>query len=817
MIKKLYIFLTIIICLFCLSSVSANEINDTLIVGSNLLINEDITVQQEDVLSTSLNKDVICGKNNGWYINDSTDNTGEGLIKIQYDNLQKSCDIKNDMKISPEMNDNMGDAKIDPSIDFYEMDMNVAENFKIKVLLPEDATGNVTVAIFNKTYVSNINENGQATIQIDEAPLGVHECTIYYGGDNKYTPYREDTTIDIFPIEEYEITTNNQTINFNETAKITVNVPSDAKGIVELSVTIGILDRKKYESLPVNGIATFEISGFTNAGTHYFTASLIKDPKYAYNEVLGKIYVIPIYNYSMIADDVDTYVNETAYLFANLPEDAEGSVYFIIGKQGKYVSIQNGTAKMEVSNFEAGNYTFKVIYDTYDDHADYYYTKYGYKSTNATLRVHKISNYKMNTSDIHIKKGEMAKIIANLPSDANGTASIRIYNEYFEKIISAEVQNGKIIVDVEELEKNSEFEIEYLGNYKYESNKVKGSILVEYNIIIEVQDLTKFYKGPEKFVVMLKDKNQPISNADINITINGKTYTRTTDNNGIASMTINLNSDVYKVTIEYGGIKVYSTVTVKSTINGNDVDKIEKATEPYVATFTDSTGKILVGGNARFNINGVFYNREINASGQARLNLNLEVGEYTITALNPVTGEESSNIIKISSRFANNMDVTKYYINDTQYYITIVGDDGKHVDAGETVTFNINGVMYERQTNSNGTARMNINLNPGDYIITAMYNGCRISNKIKVLPIITAQNLLMKFKDGHKFEAKLVDGQGNPMVKENITFNINGVLYNRTTDANGIARLNINLMAGEYIITSYYGTFATSNKITIRP
>ena len=74
----------------------------------------------------------------------------------------------------------------------------------------------------------------------------------------------------------------------------------------------------------------------------------------------------------------------------------------------------------------------------------------------------------------------------------------------------------------------------------------------------------------------------------------------------------------------------------------------------------------------------------------------------------------------------------------------------------------------------------------------------------------------MKYRDGSKFEAKLLDAQGNPFAGQNITFNINGVFYNRITDANGIARLNINLMAGEYIITSMYSNGATvSNKITI--
>ena len=41
------------------------------------------------------------------------------------------------------------------------------------------------------------------------------------------------------------------------------------------------------------------------------------------------------------------------------------------------------------------------------------------------------------------------------------------------------------------------------------------------------------------------------------------------------------------------------------------------------------------------------------------------------------------------------------------------------------------------------------------------------------------------------------------------------VFYERTTDEDGIAKLNINLMAGEYIITSQYDNAVISNKITI--
>ena len=133
------------------------------------------------------------------------------------------------------------------------------------------------------------------------------------------------------------------------------------------------------------------------------------------------------------------------------------------------------------------------------------------------------------------------------------------------------------------------------------------------------------------------------------------------------------------------------------------------------------------------------------------------------------------------------------------------------------ITMNINGVFYDRVTNENGTAKLNINLNPGKYVLTATdpLTGLQMSYDITVLPVLTAEDLTMKYNDGSQFKATLVDGQGNALAGVNITFNINGVFYDRTTDENGIAKLNIRLMAGEYIITSQYKNAAISNKITI--
>ncbi len=72
---------------------------------------------------------------------------------------------------------------------------------------------------------------------------------------------------------------------------------------------------------------------------------------------------------------------------------------------------------------------------------------------------------------------------------------------------------------------------------------------------------------------------------------------------------------------------------------------------------------------------------------------------------------------------------------------------------------------------------------------------------IMVLLVCSVRDLNRSFKDGFKFEAKLMDGQVKAFANQIITFNINGVFYDRTTDNEDIARLNINLMAGKY---NYY-------------
>ena len=334
------------------------------------------------------------------------------------------------------------------------------------------------------------------------------------------------------------------------------------------------------------------------------------------------------------------------------------------------------------------------------------------------------------------------------------------------------------------------------------------------NIKLTVENLEKYYGGSEKLNATLKDgAGNPIANKTITFTINGQKYNRTTNSNGIASLAINLRPGVYDVTAMYDNMSVYSNVVVKTTIESKNLVKMYQNGTQFFATFLGTDGKPLSNIDVTFNINGVFYTRQTNENGVARLNINLRPGEYILTAINPVNSESEGFNITVKSLIESS-DLTKHYRNDSKFEAKIYNKDGT-LAINKNVTFNINGVFYNRITDSNGVARLNINLRPGNYIITIIFEGLTIGNNINVLPTLVTSDLSMKYLDGSKFTAQTLDGQGSPLANQNVSFNINGVLYHKVTDKEGIASLNITLLAGEYIITSYWNDFQVGNTIKI--
>ena len=242
-------------------------------------------------------------------------------------------------------------------------------------------------------------------------------------------------------------------------------------------------------------------------------------------------------------------------------------------------------------------------------------------------------------------------------------------------------------------------------------------------------------------------------------------------------------------------------------IKPEDLVKIYKNDSQFVASL-----EYLESENITFEVNGIAYVRPVNESGFAKLNINLRPGVYTIESY--INNHENPSINKITvlpTLIADNL--IKYYMNDSQFEIKLIDSSGNPV-ASQNIKFNINGVFYSRQTDADGIARLNINLSPGEHIVTATdpLTGLNMSYNITVLPVLYADDA-MSHSSRCNYWVKLVDGKGNILPGKSITFNIDGLILNNVTDANGEAEIRLNLMPGQYIVTAQYLSAKISNKI----
>jgi hypothetical protein len=219
-----------------------------------------------------------------------------------------------------------------------------------------------------------------------------------------------------------------------------------------------------------------------------------------------------------------------------------------------------------------------------------------------------------------------------------------------------------------------------------------------------------------------------VANETVNFEINGRNYTRVTDENGTATMNINLRPGDYTIKTYYDGLTFENNIEVLPTLIGNDLVKYYKNESQFYVSLIDGAGNPVSGANITMNINGVFYTKTTNENGTAKLNINLAPGEYILTATDPLTGLMMSyKITVLPTLIAEDLNMS--YLDGSTFKVKLVDGQGIPL-VRESIKLNINGVIYTKYTNTSGIAELSIKLMPGEYIITSEYETARISNTI---------------------------------------------------------------------------------------
>ena len=697
-------------------------------------------------------------------------------------------------------------SKVDSTMDVTVNDIVFGGDLIVDAVLPGDATGEVVITVNGVDYPVPIVD-GKATGTIGGLAAGDYTVTVKYAGDDKYVGVEITEGVNVAkaqPVLGVVIADVDYGNGFVIEATLTGVNSAPLSGNVIVTVA-----GKEYIVEVTDGKGIFTGDKLA-AGTYGFAAAWAGNDNYNAVVENGDFKVNKIDSTVAVnADDIK--VGENVTVTVNVPTDATGDVIIIVDGVDYTVAIENGKAVKTIADLKANDYTVTVKYSGDNN--------YNANQNTTEFTVSKISDYNMDISVPEIKEGVNSTISVDLPKDATGTVTVEIDGKKY----TANVIDGTANVIVSGLSAGDyNITTVYSGDAKYDSMTKKGNITVipNVNVNLDVSDVEMFYHDGSRLVAKLTDfQGKPIVNATIYFSINGVTYAKTTDANGTASIGLNLESGAYPVIVAYNGSASYSkiskniTVTINPSIIADDLVKMYKNDTKFSAKFLGSDGKVLANTTVKFNINGVLYTRTTNNDGVGSLAINLRPGEYVLTAYNPVTGEQQGFNITVKSLIVT-QDLTKYYMNASSFQATIYDKNGS-LAVGKNVTFNINGVFYTRTADENGVVSLAINLRPGEYIITTIYEELDIGNNVVVLPTLVTSDLNMTYRDGSKFTAQTLDGQGKPLVNQNVTFNVNGRLYFKTTGDDGVASLTINLMSGKYIITSYWNDFQTGNTIII--
>ena len=608
-------------------------------------------------------------------------------------------------------------AKLASTTTVNVSDIKVGEDAVISVAVPEITSGVVSVTVGDAIYNVAVVD-GKGTLTLSGLASGSYDVVAKFNGDDKYLASEDSAKFNVAKLAS-TTTVNVSDIKVGEDAVISVAVPEITSGVVSVTVGDAI-----YNVAVVDGKGTLTLSGLAS-GSYDVVAKFNGDDKYLASEDSAKFNVTKLASTIDIAVD-NIKVGEDAVIGVALPEDATGEVIISVNGKNYTVMTKYGMASVTISDLANGTYSVDAFYNGDDIYAPI--------KNSTAFTVSKVSDYNMTVDIADIVKGENATITVSVPEDGTGNVIVTINGTDYK----GTVVNGTAKVIIPGLDEGTYKVVTfYTGDNKYDSMIVNGTITVNKNTktTLTMDNLVKYFNGPQKLMAKLVDGfGNPIANATVYFTINGKVYARITDENGTASIAIRLLPSEYKASALFNGTDDYdmaavnASVLVKNTILGNDTTLYFRNGTQYVAKFLDGNGKALANTDVKFNINGVFYTRVTDENGIARLNIRLDPASYIITAYNPVTGEQKANNITVLPRIIAK-DLSMKYLDGSTFNAALVDGQGKAI-SGVNITFNINGVFYHRTTNADGVTKLNIRLMPGEYIITSMYDECWASNKI---------------------------------------------------------------------------------------
>ena len=466
----------------------------------------------------------------------------------------------------------------------------------VSINLPGDATGTLSVTVDGKNYTETL-VNGKATVNIPELADGEYNMTVTYSGDGKYEGMTKTALINVTNtvVDNSTNTTGDNSTNVTVKADPVLVISADDVSVgesavvnVRTSVKTGKLivnvNNKDYELVISNGESSVNISDLA-VGNYTVVARFAGDDKF--NEATNSTgFSVLKVNVPVTNETISIPESDATEYSVSLPSDATGTLTVTVDGKDYTETLTNGKATVNIPELSEGSHNITVTYSGDGKYSPIIKFSVvvknpanstgGNNTGNVTGDDNSTSGNNTNQSvsipDDALSIPERGSDYSiSLPADATGTLTVTVDGIPY----SQELVNGKATVSIPELAEGlHNITVTYSGDGKYAQTSKSSVVVKEHVPVIKLtaSNLSMLYTSGKYFKVRLTSDGQPLANKQVKITINGKTYTKTTDKNGYASMKISLAPKAYTVKATYGNVTITKKVAVKSIITAKNIN-----------------------------------------------------------------------------------------------------------------------------------------------------------------------------------------------------------------------------------------------------
>lgn len=625
----------------------------------------------------------------------------------------------------------------------------------------DDAEGFITLYIDGKEYDSEIVKEGNAEIDLEDLPLGIHEYELRYSGDKKYSGFSKRGQLNVTYYSLVNIPAKYHGYKLGETIRITVYLPKDAEGNVIVTA-----NGKEYQKAVDKGEVEFELSDL-KLGENNLTVYYGGDDSY-YAKMLETA-TIELES-GIVAFDTINY-DETGKVMLNVAEDVTGKLtVYINDVEYKNASISNGNAVVEVSGIPIGNYRIKAIFDGNAEIMEYN----GWISVTPKI-----------TMSENVTFGEKLMVAIDFGSNFTGNISVGYSGPTTEITVPARIV--QIHVEVSKIGYN------YIDSLLIKNDTVSLSMSMDSVFVTpkQVNVPSEMLVGEDKYFYI----NFGNVTGSVTLYFQGVSHQMEYDvslENGIVNHSLSkLPADKYTVFVYSDFInQILYEVNVK---------------KPELQIETSSSGN--VANTLDINMNGASGKIIVSIDGESQL-LDLVDGKASVDLSDLAVGKHivkvkysgNDNFSKFEKTFNVSLitpkiiakDMSMLYTAGTQYSVTIYDKFGNLAKNTEVV-FEVNGKrLLVTKTNDKGVATVKLTQIPGTYKITTRALGESITKKLTVKHIVKLQKVKVK-RSAKKLVIKVILSKvnGKYLKGKKVTLKFKGKKYTVKTNKKGVAKFTI--------------------------